>query len=85
MVGTVFYFSGCEFLLTVAALHGHRIAPYFPEDTSPAEMILLPDKGDEFVDLPGSIDHVFRDHTSMEVNEDFGFLALHPFTLLEGE
>ena len=85
VVGAVLYLSSSEFLLAVAAVHGDGVAPYFPEDASPAEMILLSDKGDELVDLPGAIHHMFGDDAAMEVNEYSGFLALHPLSLLERE
>lgn len=85
MIGAVFYLGSCEFLLAVAAVHGDSVAPYFPEDASPAEMILLSDKRDELIDFPGPIYHMFGDDASMEINEYSGFLALHPLSLFQRE
>ena len=85
MVGAVFNLSGGEFLLTMTTFHGGSEAPYFPEYASPAEMVLLSDKGDEFIDFPGPIHHMFSNDASMEINEYSCFLTLHPFSLFQSE
>ncbi len=85
VIGAVLDLSSCELLLAVSALHGDSVAPNFPENASPAEMVLLPDKGNELIDFPGAIHHVLGNNSPVEVDEDLCFLALHPLALLQCE
>lgn len=72
-------------LLAAIALDQVEVRPDLPVDLLPRNTIGLPDEGYEFFQIPVAVDHVFRPHLAVAVDEIRALAACKYLSLLLGK
>lgn len=62
-----------------------KIGPNLPIDFSPGDSVSLPDEGDEFLQVPSSVNHMFGSNLAVVINVGFTFWAVQDLALAHTE